>query len=85
MLVAWETTGEQLTFIDSERVPLARERSRAALAAYRASQGDTRPTLDAFEDETALLLERANLLVERGKAWSYLRYLDIAAAAGTTP
>ena len=79
MLVSWDTTGEQLKFIDAERLPLARERSRAALAAYRASQGDTRATLDAFEDETALLLERANLLVERGKAWSYLRYLEIAA------
>jgi cobalt-zinc-cadmium efflux system outer membrane protein len=75
MLASWETTGEQLSFIEGERVPLARERSRAALAAYRASQGDTRATLDAFQDETELLLERSALLIERGRAWSYLRYL----------
>ena len=41
-----------------------------------------RAALDAFEDETELLLERANLQVERAMAWSYLRYLDIAASAG---
>ena len=42
--------------------------------------------LDAFEDETDLLLERANLQVERAMAWSYLRYLDIAARnAGEQP
>ena len=34
--------------------------------------------LDSFEDEAELLLERASLQVERGMAWSYLRYLNIA-------
>ncbi len=85
MLATWDTTGEQLKYIDSERLPLARARSRAALAAYRASQGDLRASLDAFEDETDLLLERANLQVERAMAWSYLRYLDIAASSGEQP
>jgi len=85
MLASWDTTGEQLKFIDTERLPLARARSSAALAAYRASQGDMRAALDAFEDESNLLLERANLQVERAVAWSYLRYLDIAASAGEQP
>jgi outer membrane protein, heavy metal efflux system len=82
MLATWDTTGEQLKFIDEERLPLARARSSAALAAYRASQGDVGAALDAFQAETDLLLERANLQVERSLAWSYLRYLDIAATAG---
>jgi len=86
MLASWETTGEQLKFIDTERLPLARERSRAVLAAYRASQGDMRATLDAFEDESDLLLERTNLQIERAVAWSYLRYLDIPGASpGSNP
>ena len=79
MLVSWETTGEQLRFIDAERLPLARERTRAAVAAYRGSQGDIGAAIDSFEDEVDLLMERANLQAERGMAWSYLRYLDIAA------
>jgi cobalt-zinc-cadmium efflux system outer membrane protein len=85
MLATWESTGEQLKFIEAERLPLARERSRAALAAYRSSQGDMRAALDSFEDETELLLERANLQIERGMAWSYLRYLDIADAPRSNP
>ena len=79
ILVSWETTGEQLRFIDAERLPLARERTRAAVAAYRGSQGDIGAAIDSFEDEVDLLMERANLQAERGMAWSYLRYLDIAA------
>jgi len=79
MLVSWETTGEQLRFIDTERLPLARERTRAAVAAYRGSQGDIGAAIDSFEDEAELLVERANLQAERGMAWSYLHYLDLAA------
>ena len=85
MLATWDTTGEQLKFIEAERLPLARARSSAALAAYRASQGDLGAALDAFGDETNLLLERANLQVERAVAWSYLRYLDVAPSAGEQP
>ena len=79
MFASWDATGEQFTFLENERLPLARARSRAALATLRASQGAMSAALDAFKDETDLLLERSNLLVERGIAWSYLRYLDIAA------
>jgi hypothetical protein len=82
MLAAWDTAGEQLKFIDTDRVPLARARSSAALAAYRAGQGAVGASLDAFEDETNLLLERANLQIEHAAAWSYLRYLDIAPGPG---
>jgi outer membrane protein TolC len=78
-LATWDTTGEQLKFIEEERLPLARARSSAALAAYSASQGGMSAALDAFADETDLLLERADLQIEHAEAWSYLRYLDIAA------
>jgi len=80
MLASWDTTGEQLKFIDAERLPLARARSSAAMAAYRANQGAVGAALDAFEDESDLLLERAGLQVERAVAWSYLRYLDSVAS-----
>ena len=78
-LATWDATGEQLKFIEEERLPLARARSSAALAAYGASQGGMSAALDAFADETDLLLERADLQIEHAVAWSYLRYLDIAA------
>jgi hypothetical protein len=54
---------------------LARERSRAALASYRAGRGDLRPALDAHQQEIEFVIEHAQLLNERGRVWAFLRYL----------
>jgi cobalt-zinc-cadmium efflux system outer membrane protein len=75
MLISWQQAGEELKFYESEQLPLAHERSSAALAAYRSGQTEVRSVLEALEDETDLLVERANLQAERGAAWTYLRYL----------
>jgi outer membrane protein TolC len=76
MLIEWEQSGVQLAQYDRELLPLARERSRAALAAYRSGGGDLRFAVDAFEDEVELLVERAGLADARGRAWAFLRYLE---------
>ncbi len=76
MLIEWEQSGEQLAQYDRELLPLARERSRAALAAYRSGSADLRSAVDAFEDEIDLHIERAELLDARGRAWAFLRYLE---------
>ena len=72
----WESLGAQLEQLERELLPLSRERSRAALASYRAGRADLRTALDAFEDAINLLLERAALQNERGRAWAFLRYLE---------
>ena len=77
MLGEWERTGAQRAQVDGELVPLARERSRAALSAYRAGQAPLRSVLQAFEDESDILVERATLRNERGAAWAFLRYLEL--------
>jgi outer membrane protein TolC len=76
MLLEWERSGAQLEQFERELVPLARERSRVALSAYRAGQAPLRSALDAFADESEIQIERAALRNERGAAWSYLRYLE---------
>lgn len=76
MVIAWQQSGEQLEFYEKEQLPLARERSRAVLAAYGAGRSELRDVLTALEDEAELLIERSNLRSERGAAWAYLRYLD---------
>jgi len=76
MVIEWEQLGQQLEQYQTELVPLARERTRAALAAYRAGNADLRLALDAFEDEINLLIDRAGLQNERGRAWAFLRYLQ---------
>jgi cobalt-zinc-cadmium efflux system outer membrane protein len=74
--IEWQQLGAQLAQYSSELLPLARERSRVSLAGYRAGRSELRLALDAFEDEVNLLVERAALQNERGRAWAYLRYLQ---------
>jgi len=75
MLTDWQLLGEQVAQYERELLPLARERSRAALASYRAGRGDLRLALDAFEQEIEFVIEHAELMNERGRAWAFLRYL----------
>ena len=86
MVISWQQLGEQLQFLETDQLPLARERSRAALGGFRAGNSEARTIVDAFASETELLLTRSALTVERGIAWSYLRYLQTGADAnGSTP
>ena len=75
MLTEWQQLGEQLAQYEQELLPLARERSSAALASYRAGRGDLRLALDAHQQEIEFVIEHAQLLNERGRAWAFLRYL----------
>jgi len=76
VLIEWEQLGAQLEQFERELLPLSRERSRAALASYRAGRTDLRLALDAFEDAINLLVDRAVLQNEQGQAWAFLRYLE---------
>jgi outer membrane protein TolC len=76
MAIEWQQLGQQLAQYGSELLPLARERSRVSLAGYRAGRSELRLALEAFEDEVNLLIERAALQNQRGRAWAYLRYLQ---------
>ena len=76
MLIEWEQSGVQLAQFDRELLPLARERSRAALAAYRGGAADLRFAIDSFEDEIELLIERADIANAHGYAWAFLRFLE---------
>lgn len=75
-LVEWQHTGARQEQYDRELLPLARERTATALAAYRAGRGGFQPALDALEYEIDLAVERALLAGARGRAWAYLRYLE---------
>ena len=75
MLTEWEQLGAQVEQYERELLPLARERSRAALASYRAGRGDLRLALDAYSQEIEFVIEHAGLVNERGQAWAFLRYL----------
>lgn len=78
MFVEWRAVGEQLSRYERDLLPLARERSQAALAAYRAGRGSLLPALGSFEREIELRVEYAALQDEHGRAWAFLRYLTPA-------
>lgn len=75
MLTEWEQLGAQVEQYERDLLPLAHERSRAALASYRVGRGDLRVALDAYQQEIEFVIEHAELVNERGRAWAFLRYL----------
>jgi outer membrane protein, heavy metal efflux system len=75
MLTEWQQLGEQVGQYERELLPLARERSRAALASYRAGRSDLRSASAAHQQEIEFVIEHAQLVNERGRAWAFLRYL----------
>jgi len=56
-------------------LPLARDRTAAALAAYQGGRGDLGPVLEAERAVTQTELGLNQLLAERAKAWASLNYL----------
>jgi cobalt-zinc-cadmium efflux system outer membrane protein len=86
-IAQWQQLGEQIGQYERDLLPLARERSRAALASYRAGRGDLRLALDAYRQEIEFVVEHAGLVNERGRAWAFLRYLGpehLHAAVGSS-
>lgn len=75
VITEWELLGDQIRQYEQELLPLSRERSRAALATYRAGRGELRLALDAYQQEIDFVIEHAELQNERGRAWTFLRYL----------
>ncbi|MGH8089854.1 MAG: TolC family protein [Rudaea sp.] len=80
-LADWHGWTRQARRFRDELVPLAADRSRVALAAYRAG-GSLQPWLDARRDEIKTRLDYADALAAWGRGWVALAYLI---PAGETP
>ncbi|WP_238394519.1 TolC family protein [Pseudoxanthomonas wuyuanensis] len=70
----WEALKRQAARYGSGLLPLSRDRSAAALAAYRAG-GELQPWLDARRDELDTQVAYARSLGELGRAWAALAFL----------
>ena len=75
MISDWEISHERARRFETLLLPLTRERTELALAAYRGGRGDLAAVLEArrAEIETLLSLHAAEL--ERGRAWARLNHL----------
>ncbi|WP_255516268.1 TolC family protein [Luteimonas suaedae] len=70
----WEGSKRVVALHEDAQIPLARDRSSTALAAYRAG-GELRPWLDAHQDELELHLMHVQHLAQLGRAWAAVAFL----------
>jgi outer membrane protein TolC len=73
-LAEWQGDGKQVDTYRDKLLPLATDRSRTALAAYRGG-GSLQPWLEARRDEIDTRVAYAQALAAWGKAWAQLAYL----------
>lgn len=73
-LAEWHGDTQQVTTYRSKLLPLAADRSRTALAAYRGG-GSLEPWLEARRDEIDTRVAYAKALAAWGQAWAQLAYL----------
>ncbi len=83
MLQEWRSDRERLTRYDASLLPLATERTRAAIAAYRGGGGPLTAVLDARRGEIDTRMERLRLEMDAARLWAQLNYL-VPAGHGAT-
>ena len=75
MLQEWLSDRERLTRYDTSLLPLATERTRASLAAYRGATGSLTAVLEARRGEIDTRIERLRLEMDAARLWAQLNYL----------
>jgi outer membrane protein TolC len=73
--IDWESWNRRVQRYETLLVPLAQERVKAALAAYRGGRGELGAVIEARRGEAETRLALHNALLERGRAWSNLSFL----------
>ena len=78
MLQEWQSNRQRLSRYDLTLLPLARERVKAALAAYRGSNGTLSAVLEARRGDIETQMERLRLEMETARLWAQLNYMITA-------
>ena len=74
-LQEWQSNRDRLTHYDDALIPLASERTRAAIAAYRGGGGLLSAVLEARRMEIDIRMDRLRLEMETAGLWAQLEYL----------
>ncbi len=80
MLAEWESDHERQARYRDRLVPLARERTEAALAAYRGGKSSLADVLSARRSEVEVRMQTLLLEMETARAWAQLAFLIPASA-----
>jgi outer membrane protein TolC len=75
LLVEWQSGRERLARYERELIPLAAERSRAALAAYQGARSSLNELLTARRNETEVRMQAVQLEMETARLWAQLNFL----------
>lgn len=75
-LAAWDAARQRIELYERERLPLARERSQAALAGFQSGSVEFLSVLESQVTEIELQRDYAELLKALGQAWAFLKYLE---------
>ena len=85
MLLERQSKRERTRQYDATLLPLAQDRTRATLAAYRAGSGTLAAVLDARRNEIDVQLERLQLERDVARLWAQLNYLIPAGYDASPP
>jgi outer membrane protein TolC len=75
MLNEWENGNERINRYQRELVPLAHDRTEAALAAYRNGRSDLNTVLAARRNEIEVRTQALQLEMDTARAWAQLTFL----------
>ena len=75
MLQEWRSNRDRLGRYDTTLLPLASEKTRATIAAYRGATGSLTSVLEARRGEIDVRIERLRLQMETARLWAQLNYL----------
>ena len=81
----WQAGQARLAHLDAQREPLAKQRTEAALAAYRGGREGLGAVLQARRDALNLALERLALERDTAGLWAQLEYLIPDSSTGEKP
>ena len=76
MLAGWDAARKRIDLYESERLPLARQRSQAALAAFQAGRVELTSVLASNVAEIEAQRDYVDLVKQLAQAWAFLRYLE---------
>ena len=82
LLIEWQSDRARLARYDGSLIPLAAERTRAALASYRGAGSPLSGVLEARRGEIDTRMERLRLEMDAARLWARLNYLVPAGHAG---
>jgi len=83
MLVEWQNGRERLARYERDLVPLARERTRAAVAAYAGGKASLPDLLAARRNEIDVRMQAVQLEMDTARTWAQLNFLfpsDVSSA-----